>query len=90
MTPYLLAFALSQALDVGTSCAAFARGAYEANPIMPSTCGTMVATKVATTGAYTLLMHPLARKHPKLARVLTATLTGATLAIAVHNHQSGR
>ena len=89
MTPYLLAFALAQALDAGSSCVGFARGATEANPFMPGHCTTMVAIKGVSTAVYALAMHPLTRRRPKVAKALTVALTGATMAIAWHNTTIG-
>lgn len=90
MAAWIAAFALAQALDAGTTCAAFARGGIEANPVMPGSCKASVGVKAAVTVGYGFALRPLFKTHPRAARVLTGTLSAVTVGVALHNHRTGR
>lgn len=85
MTGWLIAFAVAQALDAGTSCAALQHGAREGNPLLPSTCGRMIAVKAGMTAGYGVAMRPAFQQHPRLARIVTGLLITSTVAVAIHN-----
>lgn len=85
MTGWILALAVAQALDASTSCAAFRRGAVEANWMMPHTCSQMVATKAVLTVSYAAVMRPVFRTHPTAAKVATGVAIGIALAASAHN-----
>ncbi len=81
----LLALLLTAALDAGTTCAAMSRGGFmEANPIYGShpSCGRVVATKAAGTGAAAWLSTKL---KPKPRKWVMVGLIGANVAIVSWN-----
>ncbi len=62
-------------------------GYHEANPLMPSTLGGIVAVKAAVTGAVVLTAWTLRRRHPRWAVALCLIGAASGTFSAVHNAQ---
>lgn len=79
MRALVMALVLVQAADAASSCAAFRAGLVERNPVLGAgaSCGRVVALKVATVAPLALLAPRLAKRHPRLARVLVLAPTAA-------------
>lgn len=89
MTATLLAFALAQALDVASTCAALRTGR-EANPFLPSSCGRIAVVKSGVTVGASVALWSMRKEHPKLATWLAISATAVTGAAAVHNARAAR
>lgn len=77
--------------DIATTLQAIQSGrAREANPLIGSSPGRMLATKAATTAAEAWLMERLAKDHPKAAFLTALTLGGLGAGLAVHNANVGK
>lgn len=73
MKAWLLALALARGADAASSCAAFAHGAHEANPLLPTSCRAAIGVQIgATVIQGWALSHLAASGHPKAAKVLGA------------------
>lgn len=77
----LIALAVAQALDAGTSCVAFAQGLREANPFIPSNCAVATGAKA---GAVTVAW-AATRGHPRARRVIYWLGIGAAGTAAAWN-----
>lgn len=88
MKAILLALALSQGADIGTSVTAFHYGATELNPLIIST---KPAPFLAQTTGFVIgeiyFLNKLSKHHPKLARTLGYVQIGGSSAAAIHNAQ---
>lgn len=88
MKEFLIVVALAHGADMGTSLAAFHRGAGEANPLVVSTQpAPFVAQGVAVVVGESYLLNKLSKKHPKLARGLALVSISGSSAAAIHNMQ---
>lgn len=85
MTGWILAFALAQALDAGTTCVALQRGFVEGNPFLPESCQGIVVVKAAVVVGVSLTAIPIYRRAPKKWRILMAIGVGAGVAPAIYN-----
>lgn len=82
---YVVALALSRALDAGSSCAAFARGAVEANPMLPHSCAAQVGVQAGASLAQGWMLTKLAPTHPRLARTLAMVTISIEVGVSAHN-----
>lgn len=83
----ILALAAGNGADVASTVYALNRGAQEANPVygtQPS-AAKLLAIKGAGTAAQWLVLHKMAKSHPKIANAVAKVVGGANGALAVHN-----
>lgn len=85
MTGWLMAAALTGALDAGTSCAAFQRGYREANPMLPTSCLGVSSIKAGVTVGAGLAVWRLSKRHSTAARWLTVALIAVPTYATIHN-----
>jgi hypothetical protein len=88
MTGWFTAIALAHALDAASSCHAFQRGAYEANPVLPTQCAVVSSMQGAAAGAQIWALGSFRKEHSKKATaVLGVIVVGIEGAIVAHNIQ---
>ena len=74
-----------QLADLTSTLVALERGAVEANPILPDSAAGIVAVKLGSTLAIDLLLHRLAKRHPRLSRALHYVVGALGLIPAILN-----
>jgi hypothetical protein len=90
MKGMLLALIVARALDATSTCAAFNRGATEANPLIPTGCRTAVAVQAGVATAQTFGLLRLHRHHPKVALAIALATVGIEGYAVVSNSRAGR
>lgn len=85
MSGWIVAVALAQALDAGTSCAAFARGYVEGNRLLPTSCGAVVGIKAGITVASGVGLARVARSHRTAAKWVTVALMAVPVSAGLAN-----
>jgi hypothetical protein len=91
MKPWLIAVAVAHALDVSTSCAAFARGGVEGNPALPTSCQVQIPIQAGIAGVQLWAINRLAQDgHPRAAKVVASVQIGFSVGVSAHNWTVGR
>jgi hypothetical protein len=84
MKPLIIAIAIARALDAASTCQALHYGT-EGNPLLPSSCKTVVAVESSLTVMQAYGLTKLAVTHPKLAMIVSAVTLGLESYAVVHN-----
>lgn len=85
MKPFLIALALSRALDVTSTCYNLAHGLGESNPFLPSTCKAQIGVQASLITLQVLSLSKLSHTHPTLARAISLVSVGIESTAVVLN-----
>ena len=90
MKPLIIALAVAHALDIQSSCKAFATGLYrEGNPFVPSNCAAVTVAAAASSVVFdesAVALHH--RKHDTVAKWMLVIVTAVEVESAVHNYRN--